>query len=82
MRRGKKRKGVEAQRVRSPTSIRAIDALIGDEEQNGKESKEKKKETATLDLSFASYDPQGSHVEPILLTAPPAFQDLQNEYTR
>ena len=31
----KKRKGIEAPRVKHPAPSRAIDALIGDEEQNG-----------------------------------------------
>ena len=34
MRRGNKRKGIEAQRAKHPTPSRATDALIGDEEQN------------------------------------------------
>ena len=36
VRRVKKRKGVEAQRVKHPTLSRANNALIGKEEQNGK----------------------------------------------
>ena len=40
-RRVKKRKEIEVQRVKPPTSSRAIKALIEDEEQNGKEKKEK-----------------------------------------
>ena len=41
--RAKKRKGIEAQRVKPPNLFRAIDALIGDEEPNGKQEKKKKK---------------------------------------
>ena len=44
VRRVKKRKWIEAQRVKHPTSSRATDALIGDEEQNGKQQKEKEKQ--------------------------------------
>ena len=36
------RKGIEAQRVKSPIPIWEIDVLIGDEEQNGKHKKEEK----------------------------------------
>ena len=39
-RRAKKRKGIEAQRVKPSTPSQAIDALIGDEEQNGEQKKE------------------------------------------
>ena len=42
VRRVKKRKGIEAQNVKHPTSSRAIDALIGDEDQNGKHGNKKK----------------------------------------
>ena len=44
-RRVKRRKGIEAQRVKPSTPSQSIDALIGDEEQNGKQKKKKKKET-------------------------------------
>ena len=44
MRRAKEKKGVEAQKVKPPTPILAIDALIGDEEQNENRKKNKKKE--------------------------------------
>ena len=40
--RTKKGKGIEAQRVEPPTPSRAIDALIGDEEQNGKQKRTKR----------------------------------------
>ena len=45
------------------TPSQPIDALIGDEEQNEKQKKNKKernRELATLDHSVASYDPQRS----------------------
>ena len=45
-RRGKKRKGIEAHRVRHRTTSQATDALTGDEEQNGKQEN-KKKETGS-----------------------------------
>ena len=43
MRRVKERKGIEALRVKYPTPSRAINALIGDEEQNGKQKRIKRK---------------------------------------
>ena len=39
----KKSKGIEALKVKHPTSSQAVDAIIGDEEQNGKEKKTKRK---------------------------------------
>ena len=66
---------IEAQRVKHPTTTRAIDALIGDEGQNGKQKRtERKKETecvpnpANLVHSVSSYDAQGSYGETILFT--------------
>ena len=56
--------------------IPGIDARIGDEEQNGKQKKEKERNKervpnpATQDHSVASYDAQGSYGEPILFTSP------------
>ena len=46
MREAKKRKGFEAHRVKHPTPSWAINALIGNEEPNGKQE-EKKKETGS-----------------------------------
>ena len=43
MRRAKRSKGSTGQRVKPPTLTRAVDALIGYEEQNGKYTEEKKK---------------------------------------
>ena len=65
----KKRKGIEAQRVKCPTPSWEIDALIGEQEQ-WKMEKLKKKETTqlpTLDHSVASYNVKGSYGEPIHL---------------
>ena len=42
MRKAKKRKGIEAPRVKNPTQYRAINALIGDEYQNGKQKRTKR----------------------------------------
>ena len=39
VRKVKKRKGVEAQRVKHPTPSQATDALIGEKEQNGKQKR-------------------------------------------
>ena len=44
VRRGKKRKGIEAHRVKHPTPSQAADSHTGDEKQNGKQEN-KKKET-------------------------------------
>ena len=41
--RGKNRKGIEAHRVKHPIPSQVIDALTGDEEQNGKQKKTKRK---------------------------------------
>ena len=55
----------------------AIDGLTGDEEQSGKQKKEKERNRErvpnrdTLDHSIASYD-AGSYGEPILFTSHPA----------
>ena len=52
-RRVKKRKGIEAQRVKHPTLSHATDALTGDEEQNGKQKRTKrKKQGAGPQLSY------------------------------
>ena len=69
-----KRRGIEAQRKKPPSLSRATNALIGNEEQKGKQMKEKKKNReqvpslATLYYSVASYNAQGSYGESILLT--------------
>ena len=61
-RRGKKKKGIEAQRVKHPTPYQATDALTGDEEQKGKQERTKRKKqgadpnSATQDHLVASYD--------------------------
>ena len=41
-RRVKKRKGIEAQRVKPPNPSREVDELIEDEEQNGRQERKKK----------------------------------------
>ena len=73
MRRVKKIKGIEAQRVKQATPSWAIDVFIRDEEPNGKQKKRKRNREwvpnpATLDHSFTSYDVQGSYGEPMLFT--------------
>ena len=70
-RRAKERKGIETQRAKPPTSARAIDPLIGDKEQKER-NRVRAPNAATLDTSVPSYDPHGTHGEPILLTIPPA----------
>ena len=72
-RRAKKRKGVEAQRMKPPNPSQVIAALIGDEEQNRiRKDKERNKEQAPnlaiLDHSVASHDPHGSYCRYILKT--------------
>ena len=51
VRRGKKRKGIGAQRVKHPTQFRATDALIGDEEHNGKQKRTKRKKQGANSIS-------------------------------
>ena len=43
MRRMKKKNGIKGQKEKPPTLNWAIDVLIGDEEQNGKQNKEENK---------------------------------------
>ena len=43
VRRVDKKKGMKAQRVKPPTSCHTINALIGDEEQNGNQKKRRKR---------------------------------------
>ena len=61
-----KEKGIDVQRVKPLTPTRAIDALIGEEEQTGKIKKEQKERNmepiynpGVLGHSVASYDSQG-----------------------
>ena len=73
-RRAKKRKVTDTQRVKPPTPSQAINAVIRDKEQDGKQKKETGSETpttATLDLSDVSYGQRGLYVELIPLTSPP-----------
>ena len=55
LRRLKKQKGIEALRAKPPTPNQAINALIGDEEQNEKRKK-KKKETGRGPRNPATLD--------------------------
>ena len=43
----KERKWIEAQKVKLSTPSQTIDAQVGDKEQNGKQKKNRKKETRT-----------------------------------
>ena len=61
--------GIKLQRMKPPTPTQLIDALIGDEEQNRKQER-KRHNLGTLDHAVASYDPQGSYGELILLIPP------------
>ena len=45
---GKKRKGIEAQRVKHTAPFQATDALTGDEEQNGKQKRTKGKKQGVV----------------------------------
>ena len=54
MRRAKKRKGIETQRVKAPTPTRENDALIGDEKQSGKQKKEEKERSREQALKPAT----------------------------
>ena len=53
--------------MKPPTPTRAVDALIGDEEQDEKQKKEKERnrerapKPTIVDTSVTSYDPQRSH---------------------
>ena len=76
-------KKIEAQRAKPRTPTPAMDALTGDEEQTGgkEENKERKRERVSnppmLDHSVASYNPQGSCSESILVT-PSAHREKYN----
>ena len=75
VRRVKSRKGIEATRAKHPTQSRATNALIGDEEQNGKQKRTKETRNgppnpAIMDHSVAFYDAQRSCGNPILFTHP------------
>ena len=84
VKRAKKREGIEVERVKPSAPTQVIGALKEEEEQNEyrkKEQKERNKEQgsnpATLDHSVASYDPQGSTSEPILVTMQPTGELLR-----
>ena len=63
--RRKNKRVIKGQRTKPPIPPRAIDALIGDEEQNRKQKKKKNRKRghnpATLDHSVVCYDPHGSY---------------------
>ena len=48
MRRTKKKKGIEALMAKHTTPSRAIDAIIGEEEQNGKQKRAKRKKQGAV----------------------------------
>ena len=56
MRRTKEKKGIKAQRAKSPNTTRAVDALIGDEEQKvyQKKIRKRKKQGAGAQPIFSS----------------------------
>ena len=73
MRRAKKRKGIEAQKIKHPTPSWTIDALIGDEEQSEKKKKKKEKQGVAPQPTYPGpylviYNVQGSYGEPIPFT--------------
>ena len=64
-----KRKGIEAQMVYHPTQSRAIDAIIRDEEQNGRQKREKRKKQRIPNPVVRDHlVPQGPYSEPLLIT--------------
>ena len=76
MRRVKKRKRIEVQRVKHQTPSWATDALIRDEKQmeNRRDQNERNRKQvpnpATLDLSVTSYDSHGSYGGYVLKPTP------------
>ena len=74
VRRAKKRKGIEAQRVKHPTTSQDVDGLIGDEEQIGKQKSKKKKKERVPNNSVSSHHVHGSYGELILASPPPSSQ--------
>ena len=79
MRRAKKKKGCKGQRMEPPTPTRAMNAFIGNEEQNGKQ-KEKQGMGPTLDHMLGSYSPHGSYSEPILKPPPHSGSSTYDGY--
>ena len=83
----KERRNNKSEKIEeNPTSIPEIDALIGEEEQMEKRREKKKNRErisnpATLEPSVASYDPQESYNEPILVTPPGPQGDCWQIFT-
>ena len=67
VRKAKKRKGIEAHRVKPPTPSQTTDAHIGDEEKNEERNRERVPNPATPDYVVASYEPHDSYGEPIII---------------
>ena len=73
-----KRKGIKAQRVKPPISVWAIDAFIGDEEQNGKKENNKNKQKMNFQPNYPGifgYLLEPVWIIPILLPPPLSPQD-------
>ena len=72
VRRAKKKKGSKRQRAKPPTPTQLIDALIGDEKQNGKQANRKRKEQGV--------GPQPSYpsrlLRPVWIILFPSLRDL------
>ena len=65
VRRAKKKKWIEAQRTKPTTPTWAVDALIGEKGQNGKQKKEIERSRNRVPNPVASFNRHGSHSEPI-----------------
>ena len=81
------KKGVEVQKGKPPAPTRAINALIGEEEQNEKQKKEQKERNrerapnpATFHHSVTPNDPQGSYDELILNLVEPPEKTFINSF--
>ena len=72
--------------MKHPTPSQATDVLTGDEEQNGKQKRTKrKKQRASPQSSYpghsvTSYDAQGSYGEPILFTPSQPTGEVKFKY--
>ena len=75
----KKRKGVEAQRVKHPTQSRATGALIGDQEQNVKQKiTERKKETGSGSPTKAEWVENAVIVREASVSSPGQSEPIKN----